>query len=108
MAADIMALSNALIYRGALRCGSPAVANARLCLPNLPNLLTATPTPPAAGSSDKLDTCQLATGIQRTTFPTWVFQACATVLVCFNVSPACLLACLFVCLFTDWVMNRLR
>lgn len=36
MNADIMALSNALVYSGQLRCGSAAVADASLILPRPP------------------------------------------------------------------------
>lgn len=39
MAADIQALPNALVYSGELRCGSDEVANARLALPWLAQLL---------------------------------------------------------------------
>ncbi|BDA50404.1 DNA replication ATP-dependent helicase/nuclease DNA2 [Coccomyxa sp. Obi] len=35
MSADIMAVANALVYNGELRCGSPAVAKASLQLPHL-------------------------------------------------------------------------
>ncbi|KAG2439348.1 hypothetical protein HXX76_004707 [Chlamydomonas incerta] len=38
MCADIMALSNALVYNGRMRCGSNAVATAQLHLPRLPAL----------------------------------------------------------------------
>lgn len=41
MNADIMALSNTLVYSGQLRCGSTAVAEASLALPR----------PPAAGAA---------------------------------------------------------
>ena len=33
MSADIMSVANALVYNGELRCGSPAVAEASLQLP---------------------------------------------------------------------------
>ena len=33
MAADIMSLANQLFYAGALRCGTPAVAQGALALP---------------------------------------------------------------------------
>lgn len=45
MAADIMALSNALVYNGRLLCGSEQVAHATLHLPHLPALLAANPAP---------------------------------------------------------------
>ena len=38
---DIMSLSNALVYSGAMRCGSEQVANARLRLPRYDGLLAA-------------------------------------------------------------------
>ena len=53
MCADIMALSNTLIYNGRLKCGTPAVASRSLSLPNIdalkhyhhnPQTLLSTPT----------------------------------------------------------------
>ncbi len=41
MAGDIMALPNALVYGGALRCGSEAVEKAVLALPRLAGVLAA-------------------------------------------------------------------
>jgi DNA replication ATP-dependent helicase Dna2 len=41
MAADIMAISNRLIYSGALLCGSQAVAQGRMALPGFPHALSA-------------------------------------------------------------------
>ncbi len=79
MAADIMALSNALVYNGRLLCGSEQVAHATLHLPHLPALLAATPGPGAASGTTSHG---LAAGsgpeqrpMGRGQLPAWLLEA---------------------------------
>lgn len=55
MCADVMELSNQLIYNGRLKCGTPAVASRTLSIPNMPGLSTCHYSPSTAAA--RKDAC---------------------------------------------------